>query len=68
MFTLSTYIYKLGLSKRSGKALSSCIILFEAISNFKIIIKAEFKHPVSTCVFCIALQFFITYLGFAQSR
>jgi len=30
--------------------------------------QAEFTHPVSACVFHIALQFFITYFGFAQSR
>ncbi len=31
-------------------------------------LKAEFTHLVSACVSRIALQFFITYLGFAQSR
>jgi len=30
--------------------------------------KAEFTHPVSTCIYYIALRFLITYLGFAQSR
>jgi len=30
--------------------------------------KAEFTHPVSELVFHIALRFFITYLGFDQSR
>jgi len=30
--------------------------------------KGAFTHPVSTCVFRIALQFPITYLGVAQSR
>ncbi len=30
--------------------------------------KDEIKHPVSACVYHIALQYFINYLGFAQSR
>jgi hypothetical protein len=29
---------------------------------------AKFTHPVSACVFRIVLQFFITYLGFTQSK
>ncbi len=29
-------------------------------------IKAEYEHPVYTCVYRIAFQFFITYLGFAH--
>jgi len=30
--------------------------------------KAEFTHPGSSCIYGTAWQFFITYLGFAQSR
>ncbi len=32
---------------------------------FKPVSETEFTHPISTCICCIVLQFFITYLGFA---
>ncbi len=35
-------------------------------TNDKVFTKAEFTHPVYACVYRIALQFFITYIGFAQ--
>ncbi len=60
-------------SSSSGRPWRALMIVsVAALSNSPAIrsvpIKGAFTHPVSACVFCIALQFFITYLGWAKPR
>ena len=66
-----------GLNKLTLKSfsvnikLNFCVDLLNSDLNNStlfIVIKAEFTHPVSACVYRIELQFFITNLGFDQSR
>jgi hypothetical protein len=46
-----------------------CISYVEYVDIVIVVLsKAEFTHPVSACVYRIAVQFFITYLDWAKPR